>query len=162
MFGPTQVARAASPLTPPETGHGIRGFPLETPTSMKHIPTLAGALLGLMFIAFGLMVLLNLAPEQPAPPEGSPAALFMGALVPTGYLTFVKVLEVLGGVLVAIPRTRNLGLLVLGPIIVNILAYHVFITDGEGLASPVLLAICALALILMWFERKAFAGLVRR
>lgn len=88
---------------------------------MKHIPTLVGALLGLLFIASGLVVLLKLAPMPPLP-EGTPAAHFMAAFVPTGYLTFVKVLEVIGGVLVAIPRVRNLGLLVLGPILVNILA----------------------------------------
>ena len=57
----------------------------------------------------------------------------MIAFAPTGYLTFVKVLEVVGGILVALPRTRNFGLLILGPIIVNILAFHVFVMKGEGL-----------------------------
>lgn len=129
---------------------------------MKHLPTIAGILLGLMFSAFGLMFLLGLIPEQAPPPEGSPIALFMGAFVPTGYLTFVKVLEVLGGVLVAIPRSRNLGLLLLGPIIVNILAFHVFVAGSQGLLDPVLLTICALAAFLLWCERRAFAGLVNR
>jgi hypothetical protein len=96
----------------------------------------------------------------PPPPEGTPPALFMGAFAPTGYLTFVKVLEVIGGVLVAIPLTRNLGLLVLGPIIVNILAFHAFITKGEGLLSPMILFIVAVALYLLWVGRKAFAGLI--
>ncbi len=84
----------------------------------------------------------------------------MGAFAPTGYLHFVKVLEVLGGLLVAIPKTRNIGLLVLGPILVNILAFHVFITGGEGLFSPVLLVIGLLAAYLLWVGRKAFAGLL--
>ncbi len=129
---------------------------------MKRLaPNLAGGLLGLMFIAFGLMFLLGLVPEQPAPPEGSPTALFMGAMAPTGYLTFVKVLEVIGGALVALPRTRNLGLLVLGPILVNIVAFHVFIA-GEGLLDPLLLVIGALAAFLLWCERRAFARLVTR
>ena len=127
---------------------------------MKHLPTIAGLLLGLLFIAAGLVVLLKLVPMPPLP-EGSPAALFMGAFGPTGYFTFVKILEVLGGILVAIPRTRNLGLLVLGPIIVNILAFHVFITRGHGLLDPPLLIIVALALYLLWTGRKAFAGLLR-
>ncbi|MFA7343038.1 MAG: hypothetical protein WC003_01925 [Terrimicrobiaceae bacterium] len=47
---------------------------------MKHLPTIAGILLGLPFVAFGLMFLLNLMPAPPAPPEGSPQALFMGAI----------------------------------------------------------------------------------
>ncbi|MCC6882973.1 MAG: hypothetical protein IT576_12530 [Verrucomicrobiales bacterium] len=127
---------------------------------MKYAPSIAGGLLGLLFFAGGLMFLLNLIPEQPAPPEGSPTALFMGALVPTGYLTFVKVFEVLGGLLVAIPRTRNFGLLVLGPIILNILAFHLFITGGVGLFSPLLIVICLLALFLLWSGRKAFLGLL--
>ena len=127
---------------------------------MKHLPTIAGLLLGLLFIAAGLVVLLKLVPMPPLP-EGSPAALFMGAFGPTGYFTFVKILEVLGGILVAIPRTRNLGLLVLGPIIVNILAFHIFITKGAGLLDPPLLILVALALYLLWAGRKAFAGLLR-
>jgi len=126
----------------------------------KHIPTVASVILGLLFIMSGTVVLLKLAP-MPKLPEGSPAALFMGAFGPTGYMTFVKVCEVLGGVLVAIPRTRNLGLLVLGPIIVNILAFHVFITGGAGLLEPVLLIIVALAAYLLWTEREAFGGLLR-
>ena len=127
---------------------------------MKHLPTIAGALLGLLFVASGLVVLLKLGPIPP-PPAGTPAASFMAAFVPTGYLTFVKVLEVLGGILVAIPRARNLGLLVLGPIIVNILAFHAFVMKGEGLSSPPLLILTALAVYLLWCGRKAFAGLLR-
>jgi putative oxidoreductase len=127
---------------------------------MKHIPNIVGGLLGLLFIAVGAMVLLNLVPQQPLPPEGSPAFHFMSAFGPTGYLHFVKVLEVLGGILVAIPKTRNFGLLVLGPIIINILAFHLFITKGEGLFSPMLIGICIAALYLLWVGRRQFAGLL--
>ncbi len=126
---------------------------------MKHLPTIAGVLLGLLFLFAASMVLLNLAPA-PELPEGSPAALFMAAFVPTGYLTFVKVCQLLGGILVIIPRTRNFGLLVLGPIIINILAYHMFIMKGEGLLNPILIAIVLLALYLLWHARKSFASLL--
>ena len=126
---------------------------------MKYIPTIAGILLGLLFIMSSVVVLFNLV-ETPPMPEGTPMAMFMGALGPTGYLAFVKVFELLGGILVAIPRTRNFGLLVLGPIILNILAFHMFITKGEGLFSPMLIFIVALPLYLVWVGRKAFAGLL--
>ena len=126
---------------------------------MKYLPIIAGALLGLLFAASGAVVLLKLAPMPPLP-EGSPAAHFMAAFVPTGYLTFVKVLEILGGILVAVPKTRSLGLLVLGPIVLNILAYHAFVMKGEGLLSPPLLLIAALPLYLLWVERNRFAGLI--
>lgn len=130
---------------------------------MKYLPAVAGALLGLLFVFSGLAVLLNLIPKEsmpPPPPPGSPAALFMGAFMTTGYMTFVKVCEVLGGLLVAVPKTRNLGLLVLGPVILNILAFHTFITKGEGLFSPMLIVICLLAVYLLWTGRRAFAGLL--
>ena len=128
---------------------------------MKYLPNIAGGLLGLAYISFGLMVLLKLGPTPPPPPEGSPAAMFMGAFGPTGYFTFVKCFEVLGGLLVAIPRTRNFGLLILGPIIINILAFDIFIMKGEGLFSPVIIIIVVLALYLLWCGRKEFAGLLR-
>ena len=112
---------------------------------LRLLPVLAGALLGLLFVMSGLIVLLGLAPT-PELPEGTPIAHFMAAFGPTGYMTFVKVFEVIGGLLVAIPRTRNLGLLVLGPILVNILAFHGFVTAGVGLFSPMLLVIVGLAL----------------
>lgn len=127
---------------------------------MRHLPTIAGALLGLIFVFAGLMLLLDLAPEQPAPPEGSYMALFMGAFVPSGYLTFVKVLEVLGGVLVAVPKTRGFGLLILGPIVVNIVAFHVFITEGAGLTEPMLLGVVALTLVCLYFERRPLLSLM--
>jgi putative oxidoreductase len=75
-------------------------------------------------------------------------------------MTFIQVLQIVGGCLVAIPVTRNFGLLVLGPIIVNILAFHIFITKGEGLMNPVLILACFLAAFLLWSGRKAFAGLM--
>ena len=87
--------------------------------------------------------------------------MFFGAFGPTGYLKFIKVLELAGGLLVMIPRLCNLGLLVIGPIIVNILAFHIFIGGGfKDLLNPMLLLIIALALYLFWVGRKNFSGLL--
>lgn len=127
---------------------------------MKIAAAIAGGLLGLMFIAFSLMVLLNLV-QAPPPPEGSPVAVFMTVFASTGWLAFVKVCELLGGILVAVPKTRNLGLLVLGPIILNILAFHLLVAK-DGIANPILIVIILLTAFLLWVERKAFLGLVQR
>src|SRR6478735_12460374 len=121
---------------------------------MKIAANIAGVLLALIFISAAVMVLFHLGPTPPAPPEGSPPAHFFAAFGPTGYLTFVKICELVGGLLVAIPKTRNLGLLVLGPIIVNILAFHAFVAGGVGLANPMIIVICLLALYLLIAERK--------
>jgi len=129
---------------------------------MKHAPTIAGALLGLLFVVFGSNFFLNFIPMPADPsPADAPHKLFMAALFPTGYLAFVKVLEILGGVLVALPKTRNIGLLVLGPIIVNILAFHIFLTKGAGLFEPPVVLISALAVFLLISERKSFAALLK-
>jgi len=125
---------------------------------MKIVSLIAGILLGLVFLASSIPILFHLV-KIPAPPDGSPVALFMGAFVPTGYLTFVKAFELLGGLLVMIPKTRNFGLLVLGPIILNILAFHIFIAKG-GFADPMLIMAVGLSLFLLVSERKAFAGLL--
>ena len=127
---------------------------------MKCAANIVGGLLGLLFIVFGLNFFLKFIPMPPGPPVGSPPALFFAALYPTGYLAFVKVLEVVGGILVAIPKTRNFGLLVLGPIIINILAFHVFLTKGAGLADPVVLLISILPLFLLWTSRNSFKSLL--
>ena len=128
----------------------------------KAVSHIAAALLGLAFITFGANFFLNFIPMPADPsPADAPHKLFMAAMFPTGYLAFVKVLEILGGVLVAVPKTRNLGLLVLGPIIVNIIAFHVFLTKGAGLSDPPVLVICILSAFLLFTERKAWFGLVK-
>ena len=66
-------------------------------------PIIAGIVLGLLFIMASVMFLFKLAPE-PKLPEGTPIAMFKGAFGPTGYMKFVKVFELIGGILVAIPR----------------------------------------------------------
>lgn len=127
---------------------------------MKHLPTIAGALLGLAFIIFGLNFFFKFMPAGGPHPEGSPAAMFFGALFISKFLTTVKVLEIIGGILVAIPKTRNWGLLVLGPVVINILLINILII-GEGAIFKVpVIAISALSAYLLWHERKKFLGLL--
>ena len=117
---------------------------------MKHASTLASVLLGLAFITFGANFFLNFIPMPADPsPADAPHKLFMAAMFPTGYLAFVKVLEILGGLLVALPKTRN------------IVAFHVFLTKGAGLTDPPILVICGLSAFLLLSERKAWLGLVK-
>jgi len=125
----------------------------------KYLPVVAGIVLGALFVMASVMFFLKLGP-QPTFPEGSPIAHYMAAFGPTGLMHFVKVFELLGGILVAIPVTRNFGLLVLGPVIVNIMAFHIFIASPKGLLDPMLDVIILCALYLLWVARKQFAGLL--
>lgn len=122
---------------------------------------IAAVLLGGLFITFGLDHFFNFIPKPGGmPPEGSPPAMFFGAIATTGFLSFVKTCEILGGALVLLPKTRNFGLLVLGPIIVNILAFHVFIGDPAKLLDPVVMLVSLLAAFLLFVGHKKFAGLL--
>jgi putative oxidoreductase len=126
---------------------------------MKYLPTIAGTLLGLCFLAASIPVLFNLMPF-PKLPEGTPAAHFMAAFVPTGYVKFVKMFEFVGGLVVLVPRLRNIGLLLLGPVIVNIIAFHTLIDDPKHLINPIFGVIFICALFLLWNARQKFAGLL--
>lgn len=125
----------------------------------KYLPCIAGVLLGLCFLAASIPVLFNLV-AIPKLPEGTPAAHFMAAFIPTGYVKFVKLFEFTGGLLVMIPRLRNLGLLLLGPVIVNIVAFHTLVDDPKHLVNPMLIIIILCALYLLWEARRKFAGLL--
>lgn len=128
---------------------------------MKYLPAIAGVLLGVPFIAFGLDFFLKFIPKEGVPPMNELQAHLMAAMGGSGWLAMVKGLEVLGGLLVAIPRTRAAGLLILGPILINILAFSVFLAKGVGLfAPPIVPVLCALALYLVWVHRSGFCALV--
>jgi putative oxidoreductase len=122
---------------------------------MKIAATTARLILGLIFVVFGVNAFLHF---LPAPPMQGPSAQFMGVLVASHYLYAIKCFEIAGGLLLLIGRYVPLGLTLLGPVIVNILFFHIFL-DTSGL--PVALIISALALFLLVSYRSAFAGLLR-
>lgn len=127
---------------------------------MKIAAAIAGVLLGLLFIVSSVLVLFNLIKDMP-PPASPEAGQLMVVFGTTGYLTFVKVCELVGGVLVLLPRTRALGLLLLGPIITNILVFHQFVAkDGLVILNPTLVVMSALALFLVWADRAKWKALV--
>ena len=124
---------------------------------MCKITTLVSSiLLGGAFIVFGLNFFLQFMTIE-GPAEGSNAAAFVGVLYSTGYLGFVKFLDVIGGILVIIPKTRNLGLLILGPIIINIIAYCYFIKGSFDWDIAIL---AVLALYLLIKQGKSFTQFI--
>jgi len=123
---------------------------------MKIATIIARSLLGLIFVVFGLNMFLNFIPMPPLP-EG-PATNFMTALFVSHYLYVVGALQVAGGALLLIGRKVPLGLTLLGPVIVNILLFHLLL-DPAGL--PMAIIVSGLALIVLWCHRAAFAGLVK-
>ena len=106
---------------------------------MKATSLIARNLLGLMFVVFGLNGFLHFIP-QPPPPPGLPSQ-FLGALGQSHYLVAVFACQLVGGALLLANQYVPLGLVFLGPVIVNILLYHGLIAPAEiapGIVAAVL------------------------
>jgi putative oxidoreductase len=104
---------------------------------MKAATIIARVLLGLVFFVLGLNVFFNFIPTPPLPKNE--AGAFMGALFSGGYLYAIKCFEISGGLLLLIGRKVPLGRTLLGPVIVNILFYDIFL-DHTALLMGIILA----------------------
>jgi putative oxidoreductase len=124
---------------------------------MKIATIIARTLLGLIFVVFGSNTFLHFIP-MPPPPVGL-AGDYMKALFVSHYFCVVAVVQVAGGLIVLSGRFTALGLTLLVPVIVNILCFHIFLNhEGWQLATVV----AALTLFLLWQNRSAFAGILRK
>jgi uncharacterized membrane protein YphA (DoxX/SURF4 family) len=122
---------------------------------MKIATIIARSLLGLIFAVFGSNAFLHFIKM---PPMSGPSGDFIMAMYSTGYLYVVGGCQFLGGLILLSGRFTPLGLTLLGPVIVNILCFHIFM-NHQGL--PLALVVAALALFLLWQKRGNFAGLLK-
>ena len=106
-------------------------------------------LFGLMFVNAGLNKFLNYMPMPEKMPEKMAKA--MSAFMEIGWLMpLVGITEIVGGILIVIPKTRAIGALIILPVMVGILLTNM-VQDTSGL--PIALILSA---ILLWviFENK--------
>jgi putative oxidoreductase len=120
---------------------------------MKYIFVIARVLLGLVFTVFGLNGFLHFFPNPPVP---GLAGQFMEALLGSHYYVIAFGTELIGGVLLLSNRYVPLALTLLGPVIVNILSFHMFL-NSENMAPAIVVTV-------LWFVvfsqvRSSFAGL---
>ena len=121
---------------------------------MKYAIIIVRVLLGLVFAVFGSNAFLHFIP---VPPMQGDAGAFMGALFHSGYIYAIAVLQVVGGLCLLIgSRFVALGLTLLGPVIVNIVLYHIFL-DRSGLPMAIIISI--LSLFLLWVYRYKFPSI---
>jgi hypothetical protein len=120
---------------------------------MKIIALLARLLLGLVFSVFGLNGFLHFIPG-PIPP--GVAGQYVMALFQSHYYVVIFGAQFLGGVLLLVNRYVPLALTILGPVIVNILCFHLFMLI-TGL--PLALIVAVLWAFLVYRNRQAFSGL---
>ena len=124
---------------------------------MKHLPTIARILLGLLFVFGGVTGLFQLVAE---PEMGEEATAFMGAIMDTGYLwPVIKVTEIVCGLLLILGMFVPLALVVLAPVVLNILLFHVFL---EPSGVPVGIVAVLLGLYVAHQHRESFSGVLQR
>ena len=110
----------------------------------------------LQFILFGAnkFLLFFMAP----PPADAHAQAFMGGMFGSYLAPFVGIVEILGAVLLLIPKSRFIGLLLLIPIMLNIAVYHLA-HDMPG--NMIWIAVLALFAYVCYLQRSAFYQLVK-
>ncbi len=120
---------------------------------MKAAVLIARILLGVIFVVFGLNGFLQFLPQ----PEMPPAAIaFFGGLAASGFmLPTLFATQVVGGVLLLLGLVP-LGLVILAPVIVHIVEFHVFLAPA-GL--PLAVVVATLAVFLAWTHRWAYRPL---
>lgn len=106
----------------------------------------AHVLLGLIFFVFGLNKFLHFMPPPELPAE---AGAFMGALQDTGYFfPMLAIVEVVSGALLLARRFVPLALVLLAPVVVNILVFHLALApSGLPIALVVVLLEAYLGLV---------------
>jgi hypothetical protein len=126
------------------TDHNSKGFG-------RYLPAIGRVLMGLIFAFFGLNGFLNFLPQMAMP---EPAINFLGAMVKTGYLIQLTMgTQLIVGLLLLTNRFVPLALALIAPVVVNIVAFHIFLAPS-GL--PLALVVLVLEVYLAWAYRNAF------
>ncbi len=124
---------------------------------MKIVSLIARILLGAVFVFAGSNHLFNFFGKQALPP--GPAGEFIGAVVAIGYLNFIGVMEVIGGLLLVVNQFVPFGLTILGPLVVNIFVLNALIAPR---ALPVAILMALFWVAGAWPFRSLFFPILQR
>ncbi len=126
-------------------------------SAVRFLPVIARLLLGLVFFVFGLNGFFHFIPQpKDAMSEGATALLtgFMksGYMMPLLFGT-----QTLVGALLLLNCFVPLALALIAPVVVNIVAFHLFLAPS-GL--PIAFVVLALELFLAWSYRRVYAPML--
>ena len=120
---------------------------------MKIASTIARYLLGVTFLTFGLNGFLHFIPM---PPPTGVAAQFFGALFVSRLYVVIFLLQIVPAVLLLVNRYVPLALTILGPVIFNILCFHIFMAPA-GLPLAIFVTVLwVLVVSSVWPALRAF------
>jgi putative oxidoreductase len=121
---------------------------------MKITALIVRILLGLIFTVLGANGLHPFLP-MPPPPAGL-AAQYIAVLFQSHYAVVIFSVQLIGGLLLLANFYVPFAVAILGPVLVNILCYHIFL---EPAGLPLALVTTILWFILLYHYRRSFAGL---
>ena len=121
---------------------------------MRIAALISRILLGLVFVVFGLIGIHPFIPMGQMPT--GLAGQFVGALIQSHYTLILAILQVIGGALLLANRYVTLGLVILGPIVVNIFLFHALM---EHTGLPLAIVVVVLWLILAYHARRNLSGI---
>lgn len=120
---------------------------------MKIVKFILFILFGLMFINAGLNKFFNYMPMPELTPE---QIKFFTAFTSISWMMpLIAIIEVIGGILVIIPKTRALGAIIILPVMVGILVHHATVDTSGLVIALVLMAINVLAIVDNWRKYQA-------
>lgn len=129
---------------------------------MNFIKKLPVYLLGIIFIVFSLQFFVMIFTHASMPPMEGMAAQYMDVLFRSGYVWVVKVLELVLGILILIPRTRRIALVLIAPISINILLSELLIIQPPFAQMIPALLVVIFNIIGLYQYRVAYMPMVRK
>jgi len=125
-------------------------------TVSRFYPVAARSLVGLIFLVMGLNGFLNFLPQPATMP--AKAGAFLGGLVASGYmLQLISGVQVLVAIMFLSNRFVPLALAIIAPVIVNIAAFHLFLSP---LGAPLAAITILLYLYLVWAYRAVYGPML--
>ena len=114
-------------------------------------------LFGLMMLNSGLNKIFSYMPMPEFPPE---AANVMMAFVESGWIfPLLAFAEITGGILIALPKTRALGAVILFPVTVGVFLFHL-VNAPEGMIMGIVLLLINLWVI--YENREKYLSMIQK
>jgi len=120
---------------------------------VKIVIAIVRVLLGLPFLVFGANAI---HPFLPMPPMAGDSGTLAAIMMRHGWFLFIGTLYVIAGILLIVGRYVPIALVLLGPILVVILLFHVTLSPNE-LGFPIVLTLFEVFLIYAYWP--AFRGI---
>ena len=123
---------------------------------MKISKIIARVLLGIILLVFGLNTFLQF---MPMPEMSAEAGELMGAMASAGYFfPLIAIIEIIAGTLLLINKYTAFALIVLFPVMLNALLFHLFL-DIAGIGAAVLSI--TLNVFLLFTNKKKYLGIIQ-